>query len=148
MIRSWRTDGKGDYRRQEPRLLKPILQNGYYKVGLYNLGKIKQIRLHRLVLMAHVGLPKAGQVGRHLNGDSLDNRLENLAWGTSKENSEDRIRHGRSTPPNKKMTPELLAEILCSEESSSVIGKRLGLHHSTIRKWRSGAYTFNKPSHL
>ena len=33
--------------------------------------------------------------GRHLNGNPADNRWpENLAWGTSSENSHDLVRHG------------------------------------------------------
>jgi hypothetical protein len=33
---------------------------------------------------------------RHLDGDPSNNRPSNLAWGTCKENGEDRIRHGTS----------------------------------------------------
>lgn len=51
-------------------------------------------RLHRAVLEMHVGPCPTGMECRHLNGDSLDNRLGNLAWGTPSENSKDAIRHG------------------------------------------------------
>jgi hypothetical protein len=34
---------------------------------------------------------------RHLDGNPANNRLENLAWGTDKENGQDRIRHGRKS---------------------------------------------------
>lgn len=31
---------------------------------------------------------------RHINGDSLDNRSANLAWGTHSENVPDAVKHG------------------------------------------------------
>jgi hypothetical protein len=50
--------------------------------------------VHKLVLEAFVGPAPDGLVCRHLNGDPADNRLENLCWGTRKENGEDASRHG------------------------------------------------------
>jgi hypothetical protein len=49
--------------------------------------------VHRLVLMSFVGPPN-GLLTRHLNGDPADNRLDNLRWGTAKENSGDALAHG------------------------------------------------------
>jgi hypothetical protein len=51
-------------------------------------------RMHHAVLMAS-GRPRPpGLECRHLNGDSLDNRGENLAWGTGAENARDQALHG------------------------------------------------------
>lgn len=47
-------------------------------------------------------------VCRHLNGNPEDARLNNLAWGTPKENGEDAVRHGRA---QKKLTKEIVEEI-------------------------------------
>lgn len=44
--------------------------------------------VHRLVLLAFIGLPHSTQVGRHLNDNRDDNRLVNLKWGTNRENAE------------------------------------------------------------
>lgn len=67
---------------------------GYPYVNLCKNGQTKQWRLHTLVLVAFVGLPKQGQQCRHLNGNRNDPRLCNVAWGTAKENSADRALHG------------------------------------------------------
>lgn len=50
--------------------------------------------VHQLVLLAFIGPPPIGQEVRHLNGVASDNRLENLAYGTKKENVDDSRRHG------------------------------------------------------
>lgn len=47
-----------------------------------------------MLLRTFVSEPEPGQECRHLNGNRLDNRLENLRWGTVKENAQDRQRHG------------------------------------------------------
>lgn len=76
------------------RIRSPSLQEGYQVVGLWVSGKQKLVRVHRLVLTVFRGECPEGMECRHLNGIRNDNRLENLAWGTRKENAEDRIRHG------------------------------------------------------
>lgn len=52
--------------------------------------------VHTLVLEAFVGPRPAGFVTRHLNGNKRDNRLENLVWGSHKENARDRTAHGQA----------------------------------------------------
>lgn len=78
------------------KILKQCLDGDrpYLIVGLSNKSIVKQLKVHRLVLFAFVGLPEIGQEGRHLNGNSTDNRLENLCWGTHSENMLDKVRHG------------------------------------------------------
>lgn len=75
------------------RVLKPYddHNNGYRLVILTNRSR----RLvHRLVLEAFVGPCPEGMQCRHLDGNPGNNRLNNLAWGTPVENSEDRRTHG------------------------------------------------------
>lgn len=101
------------------RLLKPTLdKDGYYRVHLGFNGKKKSYSVHRMVLMAFVGIPPKGYEGCHNNGISHDNRLENLRWGTPLENAQDRVRHGsykrgKDHPMyGKKMTQELKEKLL------------------------------------
>ena len=51
-------------------------------------------RVHQLVLEAFVGPCPPGHVGCHRNDDHLDNRLENLYWGTASQNQRDAVRNG------------------------------------------------------
>lgn len=54
--------------------------------------------VHRLVLEAFVGPCPPGMQCRHLDGNSLNNRLSNLCWGTPKENLDDAVRHRGGVP--------------------------------------------------
>lgn len=50
--------------------------------------------VHTLVMHAFVGPPPEGSEVRHLDGDSTNCRLSNLAYGTPLENADDMRRHG------------------------------------------------------
>lgn len=77
------------------KILKPGIVRGYPQVVLCN-GKPPTIqkKVHQLVLEAFVGPCPEGMECRHLNGDRGNPSLDNLMWGTKKENGEDRVRHG------------------------------------------------------
>jgi hypothetical protein len=84
---------EGDIRNNiSGRILRQVVTagNGYAYVKLYG----KSYRAHRLVLLAFAGEPPPGTVCCHLNGVRHDNRLENLIWGTHRENCLHKIAHG------------------------------------------------------
>ena len=66
----------------------------YLSVNLIHDGKRYTRLVHRLVLETYVGPRPDGMECRHLNGNSIDNRLKNLKWGTRSENTYDSVRHG------------------------------------------------------
>ena len=76
--------------------------NGYLRAVLYVApGKKHHCMVHRLVAEAFLApkpkMAKGRPHLRHLNGDPLDNRASNLAWGSAWDNCQDTVRHGRST---------------------------------------------------
>jgi hypothetical protein len=107
--------------------------------------------IHRLVLLAFVGQAPKGLECRHLDGNPKNNRLENLCWGSSQEQADDRKRHGTNvgnrgrtkgfhynqgeSSGNAKMTERLVIKIRklaargcpCTE-----IANRYRLHPSTV----------------
>lgn len=86
-------------------------QDGYLRVTLTSAsGRQKTLRVHVLVLAAFVGPKPPGCVTRHRDGVRANNVLDNLCYGTPKENTADRERHGTAQHcaqnPNVKLTPE------------------------------------------
>ena len=74
-------------------VLKPSLDsNGYPYV---NVGG-KRVRVHRLVAQAFLGECPDGQVVCHRDGDPANNSVNNLYYGTYRENMLDIVRHGRN----------------------------------------------------
>lgn len=73
-----------------------ISGTGYPTVILYNreLKTKKQFSVHQLVLSAFTGPCPKGMECRHLNSIRKDIRLNNLKWGTRKENHQDAIKLG------------------------------------------------------
>ena len=64
----------------------------YLYVGL---GLFKKHGVHRLVTMAFHGMPPSSlHEAAHWNGQSKDNRPDNLRWATPLENNHDMDRHG------------------------------------------------------
>lgn len=81
----------------DPYRLKPVLTaKGYLRVNLCKPnGKCKILTIHRLVAMVFLPpCPSPQHHIRHLDGDKLNNRVENLAWGTAFDNEADKFLHG------------------------------------------------------
>lgn len=99
----------GRRRIQKGRVLsQKRLLKGYPSVVM-SIDNVKFDRcVHTLVAETFVG-PKDGQV-RHLDGNPFNNSPDNLAWGTAKQNAEDRDRHGRTARGKRHPQAALIAE--------------------------------------
>lgn len=120
--------------------------DGYAEVALYVEGKQYYKRVCRLVLETFNG-DGAGKVCRHLDGNQRRDALSNLKWGTHKENSEDMIKHGRSTTGAKNgmnLHPESRSP---GEKNGSA--KLCVAHVERIRELRSaGAFYSDIATHI
>lgn len=122
------------------------LNNGYPSVNLRHPEGKRFVRVHRLVALVFIPNPQNLPVVRHLNHDTWNNGVENLAWGTHQDNMDDRrtngthgFRAGRITAADQRRIHELRAAGL----SYRAIAKQVGTSSSTVLRvvrgltWRS-----------
>lgn len=119
----------------------------YLRIGLKNSAGQKNKRVHRLVLEAFVGpAPSEKHIGAHIDGNSMNNWLENLKWSTQKENEADKALHGTkifgTKAPNAKLNSSKVRRIRSMRDSETVALTRksieamavsLGVSSRTVR---------------
>ena len=82
-------------KRGKERLLKLINRNGYLYFGYCKDGKKTKLDVHRCVAKVfHGDRSSEGLYALHKDGNRLNNKKENIYWGTPKQNMKDKIRHG------------------------------------------------------
>lgn len=127
-------------------LSQATIESGHKVVCLKAGDRRKMKKVHRLVLRAFKGDPLPGRgVCRHLNGDPADNRPENLAWGTHKENTADARRHGTLCKGERigtsKLTEDdvrLIRGFLKAGEPYRTVARRFDVCHAMIGKITNG----------
>lgn len=79
-------------------LLKPRINGiGYALVWLFKDGVGRTYSIHRLVAKAFIPNPDGKTEIDHINANRSDNRLENLRWASSSENSQNPITNKRQS---------------------------------------------------
>jgi hypothetical protein len=147
-VRSWKLGGRARRRRDSPVMRKPVLntiKGSYYYVMLSGNDGLRLRQVHALVLEAFVGPRPDGMVGRHLNGDSTDNRLRNLAWGTQADNMADAVAHGTATIGPRNAQAKLSAEQvravkgdLLAGAGTVMLAKKYSVSNATISRIKHG----------
>lgn len=123
---------------------------GYAKVRLRHPdGRRVNRSVHRLVALTFMSPRPSGEQLRHLNGNKLDNRLDNFSWGTPLENAQDRDEHGTTARGRRngfaKLTESdipIIRRKLAGGSSQRNVAKQFGVTQSAIfhinkgRTWR------------
>jgi hypothetical protein len=145
-------DGKIISTRTIPtKLLTQRIHKGYYhvfvKTGTGRHTK-KKMPVHQLVLMAYRGPKQDHLVCRHLNGNPLDNHIDNLVWGTVAENVQDSIKHGTAAfirigeqHPRAKLTEEevlTIKRLVDSGVSETDLAERFNVTKKHINNIKNG----------
>lgn len=99
-------DSAGRTRRHKgrPIRLSPS-PDGYIRYEFHFRGQASTQSVHRLVARAFIGPLPPGMEVLHRNGDRIDNRVENLRYGTHAENIRDSVRHGTHAEARKTHCP-------------------------------------------
>lgn len=85
-------------------ILSPDLVKGYRRVTMYSGGRVR-VTVHRLVCEAWHGPPPPGALACHRNDEPLDNRPENLHWGTPKSNVREAVENRKHRNSRKTHCP-------------------------------------------
>lgn len=118
---------------------KPYTANKHLHI-LFRVNRVSSTRsVGSLVLETFVSSRPEGLECRHLDGNPLNNNLDNLAWGTRQENVADRVIHGTNLRGerngNSKLTDRQAAEIrqcLANDIPPKVLAKHFQVNRVTI----------------
>lgn len=141
--RNYEVSDDGRVRRNGRELQGYVDRYGYRTVQLSYAGLSRRFKVCRLICEAFHGSPPGGAHAAHANGDSLDDRAENLSWKTPKENSADKRAHGTHQAgekhPRARLTSEQVEAIRKSPLSSRAAATRFGVNQSQIVRIRNGS---------
>ena len=128
-----RRNGTGTYVQKE-RLLKPSnTSTGYKKVELCKDGKRKGFKVHRLVAIAFIPNPDNKPEVNHIDGNKINNNIDNLEWVTSSENTIHAYETGLSS--NKKELDEAkVVELYNNGTSKEEIAKMFDVSNIVIAR--------------
>lgn len=138
-----------NYRRTgEEKVLNPMLDNdGYYYVSLCKNGERKNFKVHRLVALSFIPNPDNKECVDHINGDRLDNRVENLRWCTIKENMNNPLTRkniSQSLINNSKLSKTVLqldintGEVINEFPSTKEAARQLEIYQGSISQCCNG----------
>lgn len=122
-------------------------KDGYLAVKLYKNGKLKNFKVHRLVSEAFIPNTDNKPFIDHINTDKTDNRVENLRWVTSKENSNNPLtkkhfsesRKGKLNYNSKKVLQfDLNGNLIRSWDAVREVERELGYYNSSISSCCNG----------
>lgn len=122
------------------RKLKPYLSSGNYLyiIVATNKGKRKHhIRVHRLVAKAFIPNPNNYKCVNHIDGNKLNNNVDNLEWCDYSQNIKHAYNNGLMKSGGKTKTKvnqyDLNGKFIKTWNSMSEIEKEFNVSHSAIR---------------
>lgn len=119
---------------------------GYLRFKISRNGEKITIKSHVLVLLAFKGARPDGMWGLHKDDNKLNNKIENLYWGTPLENHNDRRRNGRSFSGEKNgrsiLTEKIVASMRLEQRvkygDTSKIARKYGVSYSQAKEILDG----------
>lgn len=119
--------------------------NGYPRITIRIDGKKKSYATHLLVATAYHGKCPEGMQCRHLDDNPLNNRPDNLAWGTHTENMEDRKANAKPLQSIEFDERKEIVNLYSDGLSKQAISRKTRIKYRTILMYLTGkSYTRNK----
>ncbi|MEG1256888.1 NUMOD4 motif-containing HNH endonuclease [Clostridium sp.] len=124
-------------------------KQGYLLIDLYKGNKAKTIRVHRLVAETFLKNADNKETVNHIDGNKLNNRIDNLEWSTFKEQNEHFYLNNLKSKENidkaiKAMNKANSKKVKCLNTgeiyaSASEAGRMKNIHGSSIMACCRGA---------
>lgn len=138
--RIWSYPKKNGYGRRIGHWMKLYKHNGYLYANLCKNAKYKNHLMHRLMAETFLVKEKKDKEVNHLNGIKHDNRIENLEWCSSSENSQHAYDTGLHVHiglkgeknPNSKLTKKQVVDIRNSKLKPVNLAKKYKVGKNTI----------------
>lgn len=125
--------------------LKPFMNDRYLVVDLFAYTVRQRIAVHRMVAIAFIENPDNKEYVNHINGNKLNNRVDNLEWVTASENSIHAVATGLSpigeAKTLAKLTEKDVLEIQAAFEAGEkdfVLAEKYGVTSGVINSIRLG----------
>jgi hypothetical protein len=121
---------------------------GFYMVIAARIrGKVKTIRVHRLMAELFIREVKAGEQVNHIDGDRRNNSLSNLEIVSPKENIQNALKRGVFHKGQRalkgKISREMVMEIqklISDGKMNKEIAKKFNIDPSNVSRIRHGSY--------
>ena len=136
-LKRTKSNGKGLVKIKEKILTQNITNWGYYRVALYKNGIRKYYRVHRLVAEAFIPNPENKEQVNHIDGNKLNNYVENLEWNTRIENmNHARINGlcGQNCNSNYILLKDDNDNIISQYDSKIKLSKIININHGKLLK--------------
>lgn len=119
-----------------------IDRGGYLTVRLNKPGRLSSTQyVHRILALAFIPNPEGKCCVNHLNGNKLDNSLENLAWASHQENVKHAYDMGLIAKPNvKRVVDHCTGQ---EYESAKEAALFTGIPYNTLRNYLNGGIATN-----
>lgn len=103
IITDYSVSDSGEVRRDTNNyMMKPYIQHEYAHVTLQINKRAKRFNIHRLVAIAFIPNPENKPYVNHIDGNKINNCVNNLEWVTSAENAQHAVRTGLRQPTREK----------------------------------------------
>lgn len=122
-----------------------VQKTGYMSANLRGIKASRRTHIHRIVLEAFGGRKPGGKVcARHIDGNTRNNHISNLMWGTYKQNEDDKRIHGTwheriSNAKLDESSMKIAIEMRTAGSSMESIARRLCVSRTTISRLLSGS---------
>ncbi len=122
------------YNKEGKRMKYIITSDGYYRVGLKRDLPNKLYRVNRIVAETYLDNFDALPIVHHINGNRLDNRVENLMWCNYEHNNSERYREYKGTKCKKVYQLDMSNNIIAVWDSPIYAEQALGICRQNISK--------------